>query len=88
MNFLKSESGYKKWKMNNQGLINLPSDRKHKANLGPPQILAKIRQCGRKEEKKRDSTNTIEKTYNIFLVLNVTFYIYKYNRSYNAERFF
>ena len=54
---------------NIQGLINLPSDRKHKANLGAPHILARVWE---------DSTNTIEKTYNTFLVLSVTFYIYKY----------
>ena len=34
------------------GLIDLPSDRKHKANLDAPNIPTKIRQCGGKEEKK------------------------------------
>ena len=66
-----------------QGLINLPSDRKHKPNLGF--VLPGVCVCiylpkldgGRGAEKKGDSTNTIEKTYNIFLVLSVTFYIYK-----------
>ena len=53
-----------------QSLINLPSDRKHKANLGAPHILAKIRRCGGGEKKKGDSTNTVEKTYDTFLVLN------------------
>ena len=56
-----------------QDLINILSDRKHKANLGAPHILAKIRLWGG-ERKKGDSTNTIEKTYNTFLVLSVTFY--------------
>ena len=44
-----------------QGLINLPSDRKHKSNLGASHIFAKLRRGG--GVKKGDSTNTIEKTY-------------------------
>ena len=40
------------------------------------------------ERKKVDSTNSIEKTYKAFLVLSVTFYVYKYYKNYNAERFF
>ena len=68
-----------------QGLINLPSGRKHKANLGAPHIyLPKLDGAGGGEILHY----IIEKTYNIFLFLNVTFYTYKYYRNYNAERFF
>ena len=62
-----------------QGLINLASETKHKANLGAPHNLPKLNGVVRR--KKRDSTNAIEKTYNTFLVLSVTFYIYKYTRT-------
>ena len=37
---------------------------------------------------KGDSSNTIEKTYNTFLVLSVTFYIYKYSRNFKTEKDF
>ena len=48
--------------LSGQGLIN-PSDRKLKANLGDPNIyLPKLDSGG----GGRDSTNTIEMTYNIF----------------------
>ena len=40
------------------------------------------------EKKKKNSTNTIEKTYNTFLVLSMTFDIYKYYRNYTAENDF
>ena len=69
-----------------QGLINLPSDRKHKPNLGAPHILVKLRREG--ERKNEDSTNAIKNTYNIFVILSVSFSIYKEYRNYNAEKDF
>ena len=65
-----------------QGLVNLPSDRKHKQNLGAPHIFAKLRQGG--GVKKRRFYQYYRK--NIFLVLIVTFYIYKYYRNYTEKK--
>ena len=71
-----------------QGQISLPSDRKHKPNSGAPSYTCQTETGGREEKEKEDSTNTIVKTHNTFLVLSVIFYIHKCYRSCNAEKVF
>ena len=54
--------------------------------MGAPHVLEKLDSVQGEGRRKGDSVNTIEKTYNIFLVLIVAFYIYKYYRYYNVEK--